>query len=127
MNNMDKLLDTEEFELVGEEKDLDRLLDDEEEKAFHGTIKLEHAILIDDEETTEIEYDFRDIRPIQYINLVKRIGKKKNIPIPELDQDVQIGMFSLASNIPVSELKRIEDTRDFIKITTAARDFLLPN
>lgn len=127
MNNMDKLLDTEEFESENEDRDLDRLLDDEEEKAFRGTIKLEHAIMIDDEETTEIEYDFTDIRPIQYINLVKRISKKKNIPIPELDQDVQIGMFSLASNIPVSELKRIEDTRDFIKITTAARDFLLPN
>lgn len=127
--NMDQLLNTEEFEgsETEETKNLDYLLEAEEDEEEKGTVKLKKSILVEDEEVKEIHYDFSSVKPIQYINLVKRLGKKRNIPVPELDQNVQLGYFALASGIPVADLKRIEDTRDFINITSKARDFLLRN
>lgn len=127
--NMDQLLNTEEFEgsETEETKNLDYLLEAEEDEEEKGTVTLKKSILVEDEEVKEIHYDFSSVKPIQYINLVKRLGKKRNIPVPELDQNVQLGYFALASGIPVADLKRIEDTRDFINITSKARDFLLRN
>lgn len=88
-------------------------------------LTLRKPITVDDEEKKKIEYDFDSVKPVQYINLVKRLSKKQQIAVPELDMDVQIGYFSLASGIAVSDLKRVESTQDFTKMCSLARDFLL--
>lgn len=122
----DKLLNTEEYEKEAEQN-LDYLLEEDEEEEVSGIVKLKTPVVIEGEEAKEIPYDFSTVKAIQYINLKKRLSKKKNIPIPELDSDVQLGYFALASGVPVSDLKRIEDTRDYVNITSRVRDFLLQN
>lgn len=88
-------------------------------------IKLRKPLLVDNEEKTAIEYDFESVKPIQYINMVKRLSKKQQISVPEVNMDVQLGYFSLASGIPVGDLKRLESIQDFNEIISKTRDFLL--
>lgn len=90
-----------------------------------GVHPLTKPIRVDEQEITEIAYDLDCLTPIQYINLVKRLSKKKQIPVPEIDMDVQISYFSLASGIPVSVLKSGLATADFTQICGLVRTFLL--
>ncbi|BCJ98112.1 hypothetical protein [Anaerocolumna chitinilytica] len=97
---------------------------EKEEKAA-GVLKLTKPYEINGELTKEISYDLNFVKPIQYINLVTRLGKKESISVPELNINVQIGYFALASGIPVSELKRMPSTQDFTAACSLVRNFLL--
>lgn len=110
-----------EKDLLDEKKSDDRPIDE----VPAGVHPLTKPILVDEQEITEIAYDLDCLTPIQYINLVKRLSKKKQIPVPEVDMDVQISYFSLASGIPVSVLKSGLATADFTQICGLVRTFLL--
>ena len=90
-----------------------------------GVHPLQRPIRMEDRAINEIEYDLDCLTPIQYINLVKRLSKKKQIPIPEVDMDVQISYFALASGIPVTVLKSQLLTSDYTQICGLVRTFLL--
>lgn len=109
------------------EKDL--LQDDtaeEEENVESGTVNLKKPLMVEGDKISKIDYDFSVIKPIQYINLIKRTQKKEGtISLPELNQTIQLGMFALASGISMGDLKRIEYLPDYTKLCRAARDFLL--
>ncbi len=98
---------------------------EEENKDYGNKLVLHKPIEVDGENIKEIEYDFNSVKPIQYINLVAKLSKKGQISVPELDLNVQIGFFSLASGIPVSDLKRMSSVQDFTIACGKARDFLL--
>lgn len=121
-DNLENYLEPEEKKLSEEE-----LLqeDDVLEDTSVGEVKLHCPVKMDDEEIGTFAYDFKAVKPIQYINLIKRISKKRPISVPELDYDVQIGYFAMASCIPVSVIKGLQDTRDLTKIQSLVRDFLL--
>ena len=109
-------------------EDLELNMEDKEELEENqdaGVYVLKKPLTVDGENIKEIEYDLESVRPIQYKNLVKRISKKKTVAVPELDMDVQLGYFSLACGIPVSELMRMESTQDFAQIQGIVRSFLL--
>ena len=110
-----------EKDLLEEEKSDDRPIDE----VPAGVHPLTKPIRVDEQEITEIAYDLDCLTPIQYINLVKRLSKKKQIPVPEIDMDVQISYFSLASGMPVSVLKSGLATADFTQICGLVRTFLL--
>lgn len=110
-----------EKDLLDEKKTDDRPVDE----VPAGVHSLKKPIRFDEQEITEITYDLDCLTPIQYINLVKRLSKKKQIPVPEVDIDVQISYFALASGIPVSVLKSGLATDDFTQICGLVRTFLL--
>lgn len=110
-----------EKELLDEEKSDDRLVDE----VPAGVHPLKRSIRVDDQEIREISYDLDCLTPIQYTNLVKRLSKKKQIPVPEVDMDVQISYFALASGIPVTVLKSQLATDDYTQICGLVRTFLL--
>ena len=110
-----------EKDLLDEKKSDDRPIDE----VPAGVHPLTKPIRVDEQEITEIAYHLDCLSSIQYINLVKRLSKKKQIPVPEIDMDVQISYFSLASGIPVSVLKSGLATADFTQICGLVRTFLL--
>lgn len=110
-----------EKELLDEEKTDERPVDE----VPSGVHPLKRSIRVDDQEVKEISYDLDCLTPIQYINLVKRLSKKKQIPVPEVDMDVQISYFALASGIPVTVLKSQLATDDYTQICGLVRTFLL--
>lgn len=132
-----KALSEEEMkELLGEEteakeRSANDLLDEKKpdglpiDEVPAGVHPLKKPIRFDEQEITQIDYDLDCLTPIQYINLVKRLSKKKQIPVPEVDMDVQIAYFALASGIPVSVLKSELATDDFTQICSLVRTFLL--
>lgn len=108
-------------ELLDEKKTDDRPIDE----VPAGVHLLKKPIRFDEQEIMEITYDMDCLTPVQYINLVKRLSKKKQISVPEVDMDVQIAYFALASGIPVSVLKSELATDDFTQICGLVRTFLL--
>lgn len=110
-----------EAELLEQQKSDERSID-EVPKGVHP---LMNAIQMDDQQITEIEYDLDCLTPIQYINLVKRLSRKKQIPVPEVDMEVQISYFALASGIPVTVLKSQLSTSDYTQVCGLVRTFLL--
>lgn len=110
-----------EKELLDEKKTDERPVDE----VPAGVHPLKRSIRVDDQEVKEISYDLDCLTPIQYINLVKRLSKKKQIPVPEVDMDVQISYFALASGIPVTVLKSQLATDDYTQICGLVRTFLL--
>lgn len=134
-----EVLSEEEMnELLGEETEIKErsekdLLDEKKsdnrpiDKVPAGVHPLKRPISVDHQEITEISYDLDCLKPIQYINLVKRLEKmnKITIPVPEVDMDVQISYFALASGIPVSVLKSNLSTTDYTQICGLVRTFLL--
>ncbi len=112
---------TSEKELLEEENSEKRLVDE----VPAGVHPLKKPIRIDGEEVNEITYDLDQLSPIQYINLVKRLSKKKQIAVPEVDMDVQISYFALSSGIPVTVLKSQLATDDYTQICGLVRTFLL--
>lgn len=129
MKDEDELLkDTTEAnasgsDLISDESYTQNQSSDEDNTA--GVHKLRKPFMVDGETISEIRYDFDSVKPIQYKNLVARIGKKGQIGIPELDNNVQIGYFSLACGIPVSDLMRMPSTQDYTVICAMVRNFLL--
>lgn len=100
--------------------------EEQENDSTEGELILLTAIDVDGEKVKKISYDFENVKPIEYINLVKRTEKKKgNVSIPELDMDIQIGLFALAARMPVSVIKSVKTVRDLTKICHMSRDFLL--
>ncbi len=112
---------TSEKELLEEENSEKRLVDE----VPAGVHPLKKPMRIDGEEVNEITYDLDQLSPIQYINLVKRLSKKKQIAVPEVDMDVQISYFALSSGIPVTVLKSQLATDDYTQICGLVRTFLL--
>ncbi len=110
-----------EAELL-EQQTADKRPIDEVPKGVHPLV---NAIQMDNQQITEIEYDLDCLTPIQYINLVKRLSKKKQIPVPEVDMEVQISYFALASGIPVTILKGQMSTSDYTQVCGLVRTFLL--
>lgn len=110
-----------EKELLEEEKKDKRPIDE----VPSGVHLLKKPIRIDGNEITEIAYDLDCLKPIQYINLVKRLSKKDHIPIPKVNMDVQISYFALATEIPVTVLKSNLSTDDYTQICGLVRTFLL--
>lgn len=96
-----------------------------EKESEVGELKLSKPFEIDGELVRSIEYDLTAVRPIQYINLIKKLSKKEQIAVPELDINVQMGYFSLASGIPVGDIKRMPNTQDFTAACSLVRNFLL--
>lgn len=110
-----------ETELLRESEDME-----EEKDESTGTILLKKPLMVDGEQVHSIAYDFNSVKPIQYINLVKRTSKKEGtISLPELNMTVQLGLFALASGISVSDLKRIDYLPDYTTVCRSSRDFLL--
>lgn len=112
---------TSEEELLEEENSAKGLVDE----VPAGVHPLKKPIRIDGEEVNEITYDLDQLSPIQYINLVKRLSKKKQIAVPEVDMDVQISYFALSSGIPVTVLKSQLATDDYTQICGLVRTFLI--
>lgn len=131
MTNEDDLLkdiagaETSGSDLEAEESHSTSQSQSSEEDNTSGIHKLRKPFVIDGETISEIYYDFDTVKPIQYKNLVARISKKGQIGVPELDNNVQIGYFSLACGIPVSELMRMPSTQDYTVICAMVRNFLL--
>lgn len=96
-----------------------------EERNGAGTYPLKGSFEVEGEKISGIEYDLTSVKPIQYMNLIARLSKKAQISVPELDINVQIGYFSLACGIPVSDLKRMPNTQDFTVVCAKVRNFLL--
>lgn len=116
-----------------EEKDvlLEGLEEEEEEEneevelKAKGTFNFLRPIPITENETLKkVEYDFESITPATYNNICKEVGKKTNLIIPELNQNVQFTLFCRAAHQPVSLLKKAL-LQDFIAMCALARDFLL--
>lgn len=116
-----------------EEKDvlLEGLEEQEEEEneevelKAKGTFTFSKPIPITEEETLKkVEYDFESITPATYNNICKEVGKKTNLTIPELNQNVQFTLFCRAAHQPVSLLKKAL-LQDFVAMCALARDFLL--
>ena len=96
------------------------------EESVDGVYKFVKPIDVDGETLKQVSYNFDDIKPIQYINLVKRAEKQKGtVSVPELDMDIQIGLFSLASGLPVTAIKNVNSLKDLNRICRLSRDFLL--
>ena len=125
---MDELLEQDPEEKKIDEK---KLLENESEKKRPidevpaGVHPLAKPIRVDEQILSEISYDLDCLTPIQYINLVKRLSKKKQITVPEIDMDVQISYFALSSGIPVTVLKSQLTTSDYTQICGLVRTFLL--
>jgi hypothetical protein len=96
-----------------------------EEEKTAGILKLSKPFDVNGEKISQIEFDLDSVKPIQYINLIARLSKKEEISVPELNINVQIGYFSLACGIPVSDLKRMPSTKDFSVACSKVRSFLL--
>jgi hypothetical protein len=96
-----------------------------DEEKTSGILKLSKPFDVNGEKITQIEFDLDSVKPIQYINLIARLSKKEEISVPELNINVQIGYFSLACGIPVSDLKRMPSTKDFSVACSKVRSFLL--
>lgn len=90
-----------------------------------GVHPLSSPITLDEKTVTEISYDLSCLTPIQYINLVKRLSRKQQITVPEVDMEVQISYFALASGIPVVVLKSQLAVADYTQICSLVRSFLL--
>lgn len=96
------------------------------EESAEGVYEFVKPIDVDGETINKVSYDFDGIKPIQYINLVKRTEKQKGtVAVPEVDMDIQIGLFSLASGLPVSTIKGVNTLKDLNRICRLSRDFLL--
>lgn len=124
---MNALLDEDVDEKKSEAELLEQQESDERpvDEVPKGIHLLSNAIQMDNQQITEIEYDLDCLTPIQYINLVKRLSKKKQIPVPEVDMEVQISYFALASGIPVTVLKGQMSTSDYTQVCGLVRTFLL--
>jgi hypothetical protein len=114
--------DNELLEPVEDENDTTIVTDDEK---VSGILKLSKPFDVNGEKISQIEFDLDSVKPIQYINLIARLSKKEEISVPELNINVQIGYFSLACGIPVSDLKRMPSTKDFSVACSKVRSFLL--
>lgn len=138
MNSKKELSEEQVNVLLGEEDEKSKkkrnekeLLEDlsgEESKVDEipaGVHPLKKPIRMDNEEIHEIEYDLDQLTPIQYTNLIKRLSKKHQISVPEVDPEVQISYFALASGIPVTVLKSQLNTADYAQICGLVRTFLL--
>lgn len=130
-----------------DEKKMDALLDDEEggtkklsekeileqndsgeipvDEVPRGVHQLREPITFDGNTVNQIEYDMDQLSSIQYINLVKRLSKKRQIAVPEVDMEVQISYFALATGIPVTVLKSQLVPSDYTQICGLVRTFLL--
>ena len=116
--------DTEEevFSLEDKEEELPAV---EEEIKSKGVYKLWKSIMVDGKEVNQIRYDFEKIQPIQYMNIVKAVGKKEFLINPALNMSVQINLFCKASGIPSAILGTQLSLPDVNAICTLAQDFLL--
>lgn len=130
------LTEEEMSQILGEEKESTEksekdLLEEQEmnerpiDEIPAGVHPLKKSIVVDDHAVNEISYDLERLTPIQYINLVKRLSKKRQIPVPEVDMELQIAYFALASEIPVTVLKSQLSTSDYTQICGLVRTFLL--
>ena len=100
--------------------------EDYEEVKTSGVFVLRKPIEIDGTKTKKIKYDFEKIKPIEYINIVKRVQKQENAQVPELNMSVQFNVFCKAAGIPVAVLKdKVKMVNEFTAMCQLARDFLL--
>ncbi|MCI7108031.1 MAG: hypothetical protein MR945_09140 [Agathobacter sp.] len=126
---MDKILDDNEAtskklteKEILEQNDSNDSLVDEVPRGIHP---LKRAITFDGNCMEEIAYDLDQLTPIQYLNLVKRLSKKRQIAVPEVDMEVQISYFALSTGIPVTILKSQLTASDYAQICGLVRTFLL--
>lgn len=124
---MDLLLEAEEAATRTEQELLEERESDQRpiDEIPVGVHPLSSPITVDEKTVTEIPYDLSRLTPIQYINLVKRLSKKQQISVPELDMEVQISYFALASGIPVVVLKSQLAIGDYAQVCSLVRSFLL--
>ena len=130
-----------------DEKKMDALFDDEEagtkklsereilgqndsgdipvDEVPRGVHLLKQPIIFDGKSVDKLEYNLDELTSIQYINLVKRLSKKRQIAVPEVDMEVQIYYFALATGIPVTVLKSQLSPSDYAQICGLVRTFLL--
>ena len=126
---MNELLDDEEActkklseREILEQNDSGETLVDEVPRGIHP---LKKSIIFDGNSVDQLEYDLDQLSSIQYINLVKRLSKKRQIAVPEVDMEVQISYFALATGIPVTVLKSQLAPSDYAQICGLVRTFLL--
>jgi hypothetical protein len=125
MNEDNEVLEAVEGELLEPVEDENDTNEETEEEKSSGFLALSKPFDFNGETITRIEYDLDSVKPIQYINLIKKLSKKEEISVPELNINVQIGYFSLACGVPVSDLKRLPSTKDFTVACSKVRSFLL--
>lgn len=116
--------ETEEEIFSLEDKETEASAPQEEIKS-KGVFKLSKPIMVDGENLHQIRYDFEKIQPIQYMNIVKAVGKKEFLINPALNMSVQINLFCKASGVPASILGTQLSLPDVNAICTLAQDFLL--
>jgi len=89
-------------------------------------LKLTKPFMYNGEQLTEISYDLESVTPAQYSGIIKRLQKKGQGNIPELDLNVQMAFFAASTEIqiPVSQLNGL-CIKDFVKIGQLVRDFFL--
>lgn len=97
----------------------------EEEIRSKGVHRLLKPIMVDGKEVRDIRYDFEKIQPIQYMNIVKAVGKKEFMINPALNMSVQLNLFCKASGIPSAIMGTQLSLPDVSAVCNLAQDFLL--
>lgn len=125
----EELLDKEEQEkdvlLEGLEEQEEEQEVEKEEIKTKGTFVFSKVIQItESEKLKSVQYDFEMVTPATYNNICKEVGRKTNLTVPELNQNVQFTLFCRAAHQPVSVLKNVL-LQDFTAMCALARDFLL--
>ena len=126
---MDELLDDEEAgtkklserEILGQ-NDSGETLVDEVPRGIHP---LKKSIIFDGNSVDQLEYDLDQLSSIQYINLVKRLAKKRQIAVPEVDMEVHHAYIPLATRMPGTDWKSQVAPSDYAQICGLVRTFLL--
>lgn len=114
---------------LGEEEDEMDVVDEmdlEEEKVKEsGIFVLTEPVFHDGEYVKKIHYDFNNVTPIQYQQVIKAVSKKENVSVPELNTNVQFTLFCRAAQMPVAVLKSVKKIQDFTAMCAITRNFLL--
>lgn len=122
--------DTDIYEdgLGEKESEMDEIdtMDQEEEKVKEsGVFTLTEPVYYDGQDIKKIPYDFNNVTPIQYQQVIKAVSKKENVTVPELNTNVQFTLFCRAAQMPVAVLKSVKKIQDFTAMCAITRNFLL--
>ena len=94
-------------------------------KEENNVLKLKKPVMIDGEEVTEIKYDLDKITGNDVQNALQQLTKRKiQVVVPEIDQNYQAMLFSIASDIAFEDVQRF-GLKDYIKACGIVRDFFL--
>ena len=88
-------------------------------------LKLKTPVDIDGEKVESISYDLDRLTGDDIERAITELGKKGVVvAMVETDQRYHAMLFSIAAGIAYEDVKRLS-SKDFVKATTAVRDFFL--